>query len=160
VIAAFIYLTESLGSRMYPAGGAPGGRLVMPVAGALFTGYLLSRYFPNARGSGIRRPRLRCSSRDGFHQLSDRGREFFCCSVSLATGMRAGRRRPRRCMVGWAWHRSCGGGWTGPERRSGRWVPSELPRPAAAFNTPVAAVPFHARGMMGDLHAPCWVPSC
>jgi len=41
VIAGFIYLTETLGSRMYPAGGAAWRRLVIPTAGSLITGYLL-----------------------------------------------------------------------------------------------------------------------
>jgi len=53
VIVAFILLTENLGARMYPAGGAAWRRIVVPVAGSLVTGFLLLRYFPNARGSGI-----------------------------------------------------------------------------------------------------------
>src|SRR5215472_15166403 len=52
VIAAFIYVTEDLGARMYPAGSAGWRRIAIPVLGALFSGYLLSRFFPNARGSG------------------------------------------------------------------------------------------------------------
>ena len=32
VVAAFIYVTESLGSRMYPAGGAAWRRLTIPVS--------------------------------------------------------------------------------------------------------------------------------
>ena len=53
VVVAFILVTENLGARMYPAGGAAWRRIVVPVAGALVTGFLLLRYFPNARGSGI-----------------------------------------------------------------------------------------------------------
>src|SRR5579864_6497172 len=53
VVAAFIYVTEDLGARMYPAGGAAWRRIFTPTAGALVTGYLLWRFFPNARGSGI-----------------------------------------------------------------------------------------------------------
>ena len=79
VIAAFIYLTESLGSRMYPAGGAAWRRLVMPVAGALFTGYLLSRYFPNARGSGIPQTKAALFLRDGFISFRTVVGKFFCC---------------------------------------------------------------------------------
>src|SRR5205823_4715701 len=52
-VVAFIVVTERIGLRLYPAYGAPWRRLVTPVIGALGTGYLLYRYFPNARGSGI-----------------------------------------------------------------------------------------------------------
>jgi hypothetical protein len=66
VVAAFIYVPEDLGARLYPVGGAAWRRLVMPVTGALFTGYLLSRYFPNARGSGIPQTKAALYPRDGF----------------------------------------------------------------------------------------------
>jgi CIC family chloride channel protein len=36
----------------HPVGGGQ-WRLMIPTAGALLTGWMLSRYFPNARGSGI-----------------------------------------------------------------------------------------------------------
>src|SRR5947209_1468542 len=38
VVVAFILLTENLGSRMYPAGGAAWRRVLIPVVGALGTG--------------------------------------------------------------------------------------------------------------------------
>jgi hypothetical protein len=53
VVVAFILLTERLGSRLYPANAAAWRRFAIPFAGALSTGFLLARYFPNARGSGI-----------------------------------------------------------------------------------------------------------
>src|ERR1700737_3406535 len=48
----FILLTERMGMRLYPVGGAPWRRLLVPVVCSLGIGYLLYRYFPNARGSG------------------------------------------------------------------------------------------------------------
>src|SRR3954447_6288087 len=65
VVVAFIVLTENLGARMYPAGGAPWRRLVMPLLGALVTGPLLFKYFPNARGSGIPQTKAALFLRDG-----------------------------------------------------------------------------------------------
>ncbi len=53
VVVAFILLTENLALRMYPAGGAAWRRLLIPVLGSLIAGFLLQRYFPAARGSGI-----------------------------------------------------------------------------------------------------------
>ena len=52
-VVAFILLTERMGMRLYPVGGAPWRRLLFPVVGSLGIGYLLYRYFPNARGSGV-----------------------------------------------------------------------------------------------------------
>jgi len=50
VVAAFILLTENLGSQMYPAGGAAAWRrLLIPTLGSLVTGILLFRYFPCPR---------------------------------------------------------------------------------------------------------------
>src|ERR1035441_6096225 len=51
-VVAFIVLTERLGMRLYPVGGAPWRRVLFPVVGSLGIGYLLYRYFPDARGSG------------------------------------------------------------------------------------------------------------
>src|ERR1041384_8697363 len=53
VIVAFILLTGRLGARMYPSGGAAWRRGLVPTLGSLITGYLLYRFFPLARGSGI-----------------------------------------------------------------------------------------------------------
>src|ERR1700687_279606 len=52
-VVAFILLTERLGMHLYPAGGAAWRRVLIPVGGSLAMGYLLFRYFPDARGSGV-----------------------------------------------------------------------------------------------------------
>jgi len=52
-VVAFILLTERLGMLLYPPAAAPWRRLLFPVVGSLGIGYLLFRYFPNARGSGV-----------------------------------------------------------------------------------------------------------
>jgi CIC family chloride channel protein len=54
IVVAFILLTEQFGARLYPVGGAAWRRLLVPVTGSLGMGYLLFRYFPDARGSGVR----------------------------------------------------------------------------------------------------------
>jgi CIC family chloride channel protein len=53
VVVAFIVLTEHVGIRLYPVGSAAWRRVLFPMAGSLGIGYLLYRYFPNARGSGV-----------------------------------------------------------------------------------------------------------
>jgi len=44
IVVAFILLTENLGARLYPPGGAAWRRVLVPVAGALFTGFLLTGF--------------------------------------------------------------------------------------------------------------------
>jgi hypothetical protein len=61
VVVAFIPLTENLGGRLYPPGGAAWRRVLIPILGALSTGFLLFRYFPNARGVESRKRRRRSS---------------------------------------------------------------------------------------------------
>jgi len=51
-VVAFIVLTERMGMRLYPAGGSPWRRLLFPTLASLAMGYLLFRYFPNARQWG------------------------------------------------------------------------------------------------------------
>src|SRR6202140_1407538 len=50
-VVAFILLTEHAGLRIYPVGGAPWRRLLVPIVVSLTMGYLLLKYFPDARGS-------------------------------------------------------------------------------------------------------------
>src|SRR5580692_12900876 len=64
-VVAFILLTERLGMRLYPVGSAAWRRVLIPVAGSLAMGYLLYRYFPNARGSGVPQTKAALFARGG-----------------------------------------------------------------------------------------------
>src|SRR5262249_25109021 len=86
VVVAFILITERLGSRLYPVGGASWRRLLVPVLGSLGSGWLLSRYFPEARGSGIPQTRTALELRGGRISLRTVLGRFFLSSASLATG--------------------------------------------------------------------------
>jgi CIC family chloride channel protein len=154
VIAAFIYVTENLGARMYPAGGAAWRRVLIPTAGALITGYLLVRFFPNARGSGIPQTKAALFLRDGFIKLRTVFGKFFCCSVSLASGIALGREGPSVQVgagIASVLGRRLG---LGPNRIRDLIPVGAAAALAAAFNTPVAAVLFTLEEVMGDLHAP------
>jgi CIC family chloride channel protein len=94
VVVAFIVLTGNIGASMYPPGGSPWRWLLVPVAGSLATGYLLSRYFPYARGSGIPQTKAALFAREGYIRGSTVLGEFFCCSTSLASGIALGREGP------------------------------------------------------------------
>jgi chloride channel protein, CIC family len=153
VIVAFIVLTENLGSRMYPEGGSAWRRIVVPVLGALITGYLLKRYFPNARGSGIPQTKTALFLHEGVIRLRTVLGKFGCSSVSLASGIALGREGPS-VQVG-AGIASMLGRQLG---LSSETIKAMVPigsaaALAAAFNTPIAAVLFTLEEVMGDLHA-------
>jgi chloride channel protein, CIC family len=153
VIVAFIVLTENLGSRMYPEGGAAWRRIVVPVLGALITGYLLKRYFPNARGSGIPQTKTALFLHEGVIRLRTILGKFGCSSVSLASGIALGREGPS-VQVG-AGIASTLGRQLGlsPETIKALVPIGASAALAAAFNTPIAAVLFTLEEVMGDLHA-------
>src|SRR6266702_7500291 len=93
-VVAFILLTERLGMRLYPVGGAPWRRLLFPVVGSLGIGYLLYRYFPNARGSGVPETKAALFAREGRITMRTVLGKFFCTSVTLASGIPLGREGP------------------------------------------------------------------
>jgi len=153
IVVAFILVTENLGARMYPAGGAAWRRLVIPVGGALITGFLLKRYFPNARGSGIPQTKTALFINNGVIHFRTAVGKFFCSSVSLATGIALGREGPS-VQVGAGIASSLGRRLGLSDANVKALVPiGAAAALAAAFNTPIAAVLFTLEEVMGDLHA-------
>jgi chloride channel protein, CIC family len=153
-VVAFILLTERLGMRMYPVGSAAWHRVLIPIAGSLCMGYLLYRYFPDARGSGVPQTKAALYARDGIITSGTILGKFFCTAVTLASGIPLGREGPS-VQVG-------GGIASVLARRLGlrtESVKALLPAGAAAaiaaaFNTPLAAVVFSLEELIGDLNAP------
>src|SRR5438552_18591024 len=94
VVVAFILMTGRLAAHMYPAGGLGWRRILVPTLGSLLTGYLLYRYFPLARGSGIPQTRAAAFIHDGRISLRSVIVQFICCSTSLARGIALGREGP------------------------------------------------------------------
>jgi len=151
---AFILLTERVGMRLYPVGGAAWHRLLIPVAGSLVMGYLLYRYFPDARGSGIPQTKAALYARDGRITAATMFGKFFCTSATLASGIPLGREGPT-VQVG-AGIASVLGRSLGlrPEKVKALIPVAASAAIAAAFNTPLAAVLFALEEIVGDLHAP------
>jgi len=153
-VVAFILLTERLGMRLYPVGVAPWRRVLCPVVGSLGIGYLLYRYFPNARGSGVPQTKAALFAREGRISLRTVLGKFFCTSATLASGIPLGREGPS-VQVG-AGIGSVLGRFLGLRTEQ---VKNLIPvgaaaAIAAAFNTPLAAVLFSLEEIVGDLHAP------
>jgi CIC family chloride channel protein len=151
---AFIVLTERVGSRLYPIGGAAWHRVLVPVAGSLLMGYLLYRYFPDARGSGVPQTKAALYARDGRITAGTMFGKFFCTSATLASGIPLGREGPT-VQVG-AGIASVLGRNLGlrPEKVKALIPVAASAAIAAAFNTPLAAVLFTLEEVVGDLHAP------
>jgi CIC family chloride channel protein len=153
-VVAFILLTERLGMRLYPVGGAPWRRMMFPVVGSLGIGYLLFRYFPDARGSGVPQTKAALFAREGCITLRTVLGKFFCTSATLASGIPLGREGPS-VQVG-AGIASVLGRRLGlsPEKVKALVPVGAAAAIAAAFNTPLAAVLFSLEEIVGDLHAP------
>jgi len=153
-VVAFILLTERMAMRLYPVGGAPWRRLLFPVVGSLGIGYLLFRYFPYARGSGVPQTKAALFAREGRITLRTVLGKFFCTSATLASGIPLGREGPS-VQVG-AGIASVLGRFLGlrPEKVKALLPVGAAAAIAAAFNTPLAAVLFSLEEIVGDLHAP------
>lgn len=153
-VVAFILLTERLGARLYPAGVSAWRRLFGPMAGALGMGFVLARFFPDARGNGVVQTKAALYSPEGRITLHSILGKFFCTSVTLASGIPLGPEGPSVAV---------GAGIASVLGRklglSAEKVRSLLPvgsaaAISAAFNTPIAAVLFSLEEIIGDLHAP------
>jgi CIC family chloride channel protein len=153
-VVAFIALTERLGMRLYPVGSAAWRRVLVPVAGSLAMGFLLYRFFPNARGSGVPQTKAALFARDGFISLRTVLGKFFFAATTLASGIPLGREGPS-VQVG-AGIGSVLGRWLGlrPEKVKALIPVGAAAAIAAAFNTPMAAVLFSLEEIMGDMQAP------
>jgi CIC family chloride channel protein len=154
VVVAFIVLTENFGKRIDPAGAAGWRRMAAPVIGSLAMGYLLFKYFPDARGSGVPQTKAALYARGGRISLATVFGKFFCTSATLASGIPLGREGPSvqvgaglASLLGRALKLS-------PEKIKALIPVGAAAAIAAAFNTPLAAVLFALEEVVGDLHAP------
>src|SRR5712671_2644674 len=93
-VVAFIVLTERFGARIDATVAAAWRRLVVPIVGSLSMGFLLYKYFPAARGSGVPQTKAALFARGGRISLRTVFGKFFCTSATLASGIPLGREGP------------------------------------------------------------------
>ncbi len=154
IVVAFIVVTERFGARLYPVGSAPWRRLLVPAAGSITMGYLLFRFFPDARGSGVPQTKAALYAREGKITLGTVFGKFFCTSATLACGIPLGREGPA-VQVGGGIASVLGRVLGMRQERVKALIPvGAAAAVAAAFNTPLAAVLFALEEVVGDLHAP------
>jgi chloride channel protein, CIC family len=154
VVVAFILATEWLTGHLLPPGAPPWRRVAVPTAGALVTGVLLVRYFPNARGSGIPQTKTALFLERGYIPLRTVLGKFACSVLSLGSGIALGREGPTVQIgagIASVLGRRLG---LGPRRVQALVPIGTSAALAAAFNTPISAVLFTLEEILGDLHAP------
>src|ERR1700730_15192081 len=153
-VVAFIVLTERFGARIDAAVAPAWRRLAVPIVGSLSMGFLLYKYFPDARGSGVPQTKAALFARGGRISLRTVLGKFFCTSATLASGIPLGREGPS-VQVG-AGIASLLGRALGlsPEKIKSLIPVGAAAAVGAAFNTPLAAVLFALEEVVGDLHAP------
>ena len=151
-VVALILLTELLDMRLYPVGSAAWRRMLIPILRSLGMGYLLFRYFPDARGSGVPQTKAALFARGGKITAETVIGKFFCSHSCQRHPAR--KRRPSvqvgggiATMLG-----RCLG--TSSDRVKALLPVGASAAVAAAFNTPLAAVVFSLEEITGDLNAP------
>jgi CIC family chloride channel protein len=117
-------------------------------------GYLLARFFRDARGNGIVQTKSALHSSDGritFHSVAGK---FLCTSVTLASGIPLGPEGPSVAVgagIASILGRKLG---LSPAKVRALIPVGAAAAIAAAFNTPIAAVLFSLEEIIGDLNAP------
>jgi len=151
VVVAFVALTERMGRILLTAD--PLRRFLSPLIGSLIGGWLLYRFFPEARGSGIPQTRVALILQHGVIGIRTVFGKFLCSSISLGGGVALGREGPS-VHIG-AGIASVAGRRLGlSEEHLRSLIPvGTAAAVAAAFNTPLAAVLFTLEEILADLHA-------
>ncbi len=154
-LSAVLFTLAIEGTKHVLFGSAPSAlRLVaVPTLVSLVTGFLLAKYFPEARGSGLPQVEAAYHLENGVIPGRVIFGKFFTGALCVGSGHSMGREGPS-VQIG-AGIASLFGRWLklSPER-----VRSLIPIGAAAalsaaFNTPVAAVLFALEEVMGDMNA-------
>jgi CIC family chloride channel protein len=151
IVVSFVAITERMSRVLLEAG--PKARVLSPVIGSLVGGWLLYRFFPDARGSGIPQTRVALVLHKGIISMRTVIGKFVCSSISLGSGVALGREGPS-VHIG-AGIASVAGRRLGLSDEN---IRSLIPvgtaaAIAAAFNTPLAAVLFTLEEILADLHA-------
>ncbi len=151
IVVAFVALTERMGRILLTARRLQ--RVLSPLLGSLVGGWLLFKFFPDARGSGIPQTRVALVLQNGVIRLRTVIGKFICSSISLGSGVALGREGPS-VHIG-AGIASVAGRRLGlSEEQVRSLIPvGTAAAVAAAFNTPLAAVLFTLEEILADLHA-------
>jgi CIC family chloride channel protein len=128
--------------------------LLVPTLISLITGFLLAKFFPGARGSGVPQTKAAYHLQEGRIEAGIPIGKFITGALCVGSGHSMGREGPSvQIGAGLA-------SWIGrffqlsPERSKSLVPVGAAAALAAAFNTPVAAVLFSLEEIIGDMNAP------
>ena len=153
VIVSFIVVTEWLTDIVVHGEALGAIRFAAPVLGALVAGFMLHRWFDEARGSGIPQTKAALVAKDGRIPFRVAVGKYLCGVLTLGSGIPLGREGPS-AQIGAGIASSVGKtlGLDAEQRR--QLVPvGTAAAIAAAFNTPIAAILFSLEEIVGNLHA-------
>lgn len=154
LVVSFIVVTDGLTGLIYSPSSPHWRRLVSPIVATLIVGYLLYRFFPEARGSGVPQTKAALFARQGYISLRTVVGKFLCAAPTLASGIALGREGPS-VQMGAGLASLLGRALGLPREKIQMLVPvGAAAALAAAFNTPIAAVLFSLEEIVGNLHAP------
>ncbi|HEX9783222.1 MAG TPA: chloride channel protein [Opitutaceae bacterium] len=125
--------------------------ILTPALGGLIAGWVLARFAPQARGSGIPQTKAAYYMRFGRIRFQTGFWKFILGTLTIGTGGSLGREGPTVQIA--ASFSSFVGRWLGlAPREVARLIPmASAGGIAAAFNTPLAAIMFAIEEIMGDL---------
>ena len=153
VIVSFIVLTEWLAGVVVDGEVLGAVRFAAPVLGALAAGFLLHRWFDEARGSGIPQTKAALVAKDGRIPFRVPFGKYLCGILTLGSGIPLGREGPS-AQIGAGIASSVGEALKLDAEQRRQLVPvGTAAAIAAAFNTPIAAILFSLEEIVGDLHA-------
>jgi chloride channel protein, CIC family len=154
-LSAVLFTLAIEGTRHILFGAAPSAwRLVLvPTGISVITGFLLAKFFPDARGSGVPQTEAAFHLHNGFIPLRVVIGKFLTGALCVGSGHSMGREGPS-VQIG-AGIASALGRWLRlPPSRVRSLVPlGAAAALSAAFNTPVAAVLFALEEIIGDMNA-------
>ena len=154
-LAAVLFTLAIEGTKHLLFGLAPSpARLVLvPTIVSLLTGFLLAKYFPQVRGSGVPQTEAAFHVQQGVISARVPLGKFLTGVLCIGSGHSMGREGPS-VQIG-AGIASALGRWLrlSPERVKNLVPVGAAAALSAAFNTPVAAVLFALEEIIGDMNA-------
>lgn len=129
------------------------GSLILMVGAALFVGWMLSSFCPEASGSGV--PQLKAALWKDFGFVPARviWVKFIAGVIQIGTGSSLGREGPSVQLAGAIGSNLAGFAGEPKQRRRHGATTGAAAGLAAAFNTPLAAVTFVLEELIGDLNS-------
>lgn len=125
--------------------------LALPTLGGLIAGALLTRFFPDARGSGIPQVKASYAGKRGRVRLRDSIAKFALAAIQIGSGASLGREGPTAQICAGA-ASALGRLFRVSPQAQRKLIPVGVAAGiAAAFNAPIAAVTFTIEEIIGKL---------